>query len=272
VSISGTLLINQQLTGQYTFADVDLDPQGTSTFRWLRGAGAIDGATGLAYTTITADAGQTLTFEVTPRAGSGTTPGNAATGSVVIARVTSVVSWANPDAIVHGTALAAMQLNATASVAGTFSYTPPTGTVLSAGLGQTLAVAFTPDDTAGYTNAGKTVTIDVTAGTALSFTDASLFAGMTPVRAVHVSELRDRINAVRIRLGLDAFMWTEATLTPGETALRAVHILELRSALQAAYVAAQRAAPVFLDTDLQSAQAVKAIHLIELRNAVIALE
>ena len=39
------------------------------------------------------------------------------------------------------------QLNAAADVPGTFVFTPPAGTVLQAGAGQTLSVQFTPGDT-----------------------------------------------------------------------------------------------------------------------------
>ena len=46
-------------------------------------------------------------------------------------------------------------------MAGTFVYTPPAATVLSAGAAQTLSVAFTPTDSANYTSATKTVSINV---------------------------------------------------------------------------------------------------------------
>jgi hypothetical protein len=56
--------------------------------------------------------------------------------------------------------LSATQLNATASVPGTFVYTPPAGTVLGAG-SQTLAVTFTPTDTTDYNTATASVAITV---------------------------------------------------------------------------------------------------------------
>ena len=46
--------------------------------------------------------------------------------------------------------MSATQLEATASVPGTFVYTPAAGTVLGAGNSQTLSVTFTPTDTADY--------------------------------------------------------------------------------------------------------------------------
>ena len=46
---------------------------------------------------------------------------------------TPTVTWAAPAAITYGTALSATQLDATASVPGTFTYTPAAGTILGAG-------------------------------------------------------------------------------------------------------------------------------------------
>jgi hypothetical protein len=58
-------------------------------------------------------------------------------------------------------ALGAAQLDATASVPGTFTYSPPAGTILRAGAGQSLSVAFTPNDTTDYTTATASVSINV---------------------------------------------------------------------------------------------------------------
>jgi hypothetical protein len=58
---------------------------------------------------------------------------------------TPTITWTAPAAITYGTALSATQLNATANYAGTFTYSPASGTVLSAGT-QTLNATFTPSD------------------------------------------------------------------------------------------------------------------------------
>ncbi len=71
VSISGTAQVGQLLTGNYTYNDADSDPQGTSTFRWLRNGTAIAGATAKTYTLVAADAGTNIVFEVTPVAQTG---------------------------------------------------------------------------------------------------------------------------------------------------------------------------------------------------------
>ncbi len=55
------------------------------------------------------------------------------TVSIVVSQAATTVTWANPSAITYGTALGAAQLNATASVPGTFVYNPTAGTVLAAG-------------------------------------------------------------------------------------------------------------------------------------------
>jgi len=80
------------------------------------------------------------------------------------APVPATLTWAAPTAIIYGTALSSVQLNATANVPGTFAYNPPLSSVLNAGAGQTLSVTFTPDDVFVYGPATATVSIDVLHG------------------------------------------------------------------------------------------------------------
>jgi hypothetical protein len=94
----------------------------------------------------------------------GNTNHNASSDSetFVIDQATPIVSWSNPADIRVGTPLSSTQLNATASTAGTFVYTPPAGTILDVGDGQILSVSFTPDDTVNYNYpAPVNVTINV---------------------------------------------------------------------------------------------------------------
>ena len=112
---------------------------------------------------------QTLSVTFTP---ADTTDYNAATATVtlVVNKATPTITWATPSPITYGTALSSTQLNATASVPGTFLYSPVSGTVLGAG-SQTLSVSFTPTDTTDYNTATATVTLTVTgAGAAADFT------------------------------------------------------------------------------------------------------
>ena len=92
------------------------------------------------------------------------------TTTIVVSKVTPVLTWANPANIVYGTVLGASQLNAVAvgangvTLPGTFAYTPAAGTVLGAG-SQTLSVLFTPSDAVNYTTAAKSVTLIVAKAT-----------------------------------------------------------------------------------------------------------
>src|ERR1019366_8713510 len=62
--------------------------------------------------------------------------------------------------ITYGTTLSGKQLNATASVPGTFVDSPAAGTTPAAAM-DTLSVTFTPTDTADYNTATATVTLAV---------------------------------------------------------------------------------------------------------------
>ncbi len=114
--------------------------------------------------TIESTAGNvTLNVTFTP---TDTTDNTTATASVtlnVTAKTTPVITWNTPAAVVVGTALSATQLDATASVAGTFVYSPTASTVESTAGLVTLNVTFTPSDTADYTTATASVTLNVTA-------------------------------------------------------------------------------------------------------------
>jgi hypothetical protein len=94
-----------------------------------------------------------------------------ATVSLIVKRATTI-TWANPADIIYGTPLSSAQLDAIASVPGTFAYTPAVGTVLHAGYGQTLEVSFTPTDAADYAGDTAEVLINVAqAQTTISWTN-----------------------------------------------------------------------------------------------------
>ena len=82
-----------------------------------------------------------------------------ASDSVIFQQAPTIV-WATPAPIIYGTALSGTQLDATSTVAGSFSYSPAAGTVLAVGQ-HTLTATFTPQDTTDYTTATATVTLTV---------------------------------------------------------------------------------------------------------------
>jgi hypothetical protein len=83
-------------------------------------------------------------------------------GQLTPPTTTPTLASATRAPIVEGTPLGEAQLNATASVAGTFVCTPVAGTLLSAGT-HTLTATFTPTDTTHYTTATASVNLTVTA-------------------------------------------------------------------------------------------------------------
>jgi hypothetical protein len=104
------------------------------------------------------------------------------------------------------------------------------------------------------------------------FTDPVLTAGSSLIRAVHITELRMRVDALRVRYGQAAFVWTDPTLTPGATVIRAQHILDLRTALAEAYVAAGLPPPTYTDPSLLAGTVARVAHIAELRANILAIE
>ena len=92
----GEASIGDTLMGNYDYADSENNLEGTSTFRWLRGGSPVAGATSSTYQITTADAGQEITFEVTPVATTGNLRGQAEVSSTVSIE-SIVVSGALPS-------------------------------------------------------------------------------------------------------------------------------------------------------------------------------
>jgi len=86
--------------------------------------------------------------------------GSTASVQIQVNQAIPVITWNTPAAIPYGAKLTSSQLNATASTAGTFNYTPTAGTILNAGA-QTLNVSFVPSDAIDYTNANGSVQLQV---------------------------------------------------------------------------------------------------------------
>jgi hypothetical protein len=127
-------------------------------------------------------------------------------------------------------------------------------------------VTVTAADTAGNMF-GASLTI--TRGVALGYTGGSLASMGSTIRAIHIVELRQVIDELRVRYGLTRYAWTDSTLVPGVTQPKVSHVAELRTALAAVYTTAGRQAPTFTDATLQpGAMPIRAAHLTELRSAV----
>jgi uncharacterized repeat protein (TIGR03803 family) len=106
---------------------------------------------------------------------------------------------------------------------------------------------------------------------AVAFTDDPLVAGTTVIKAVHITELRSRIDVVRAAFGLGGYPYT-GDVSVGTT-IQAVHINDLRTALAQAYTAAGRTPPTYTtDPTLTIGTVIKAAHINELRTALAAIE
>jgi uncharacterized protein (DUF1501 family) len=105
-----------------------------------------------------------------------------------------------------------------------------------------------------------------------SFTDHPLNVRSTAVKAVHLTELRDAIAALRARHHLSAPQWTDATLIPGVTTVKGVHLMEMRAALDDAYRAAAQEPPSYTGSAITPRAAlITAAHIDQLRSAVLAI-
>jgi Flp pilus assembly CpaE family ATPase len=111
-----------------------------------------------------------------------------ATVSLVVEKAAPTVTWSTPASITEGAPLDAFQLNATASVPGTFDYSPAAGEVLPAGR-HTLSVTFTPMDDANYTPTQATVSLTVTKATptAITWSDPASISYGTPLSSAQLN-------------------------------------------------------------------------------------
>jgi hypothetical protein len=105
--------------------------------------------------------------------------------------------------------------------------------------------------------------------TTVVFTDPTLSAQSTVIKAVHILELRTAVNAVRALAGLSAYGFSDSTITTGSTRVRKIHVTDLRSALDPARANLGLSALTYTDSVIiaQSTR-VQAVHITELRNGV----
>ena len=101
------------------------------------------------------------------------------------------------------------------------------------------------------------------------FTDPVLTVGETFVKAVHINELRVRIDALRAYYGLTAYVWSAAPKA-GETGLVSWrnHVLELRTALEEAYADVGMDAPAWVELPVNCPRAAAIDELREAAQAI----
>jgi hypothetical protein len=137
------------------------DPSFTGTLSGFVAADGVTAAYGRTPGETVAGSPYTISATLSPAAALGNYSITSNTAAFTITKATPVITWPTPAAVTDGSTLGATQLNATASVPGTFVYSPAAGTTLTVGA-QPLSVTFTPTDTANYTTATGGVTLTVT--------------------------------------------------------------------------------------------------------------
>ncbi len=103
------------------------------------------------------------------------------------------------------------------------------------------------------------------AATTILFTDDPIVAGSSTVKAIHISELRTAVNAMRAAAGLSPATFTDANVSG--LAIKTAHITELRSALDVARSGLGLPPLTYTDLTLTTGSTVvKGAHFQELRN------
>jgi YD repeat-containing protein len=105
-----------------------------------------------------------------------------------------------------------------------------------------------------------------------TFTDNTLAAGVTTVKAQHILELRQAVDALRAAAGLPPAPWTDPVLTPTFYTSKAQHILELRTYLEEAASRLGYTAQSYTDPSLTPAVSViRKLYIEELRQRIRAI-
>jgi len=127
--------------------------------------------------TVLAAGTQSLSAAFTPSDPTKATTGTA-TNSIVVNKATPQITWPAPAALAAGTSLSDTELNATANVPGTLTYTPATGTVLSVAGSTMLTATFTPTDNLDYATVTGHVNLTVNGPPpAYAWTNVKIVAG-----------------------------------------------------------------------------------------------
>jgi PKD repeat protein len=145
-----------------TFGDAPFALSATASSGLPVSFSIVNGPASISANTLTIKNAGTVTVRASQAGNAQYLPAPNVDRTFTVAKATPVITWNTPADIAVGTPLSATQLNATASVAGSFSYTPAAGTILLAGT-QQLNVTFAPTDGVDYNSASASVKINVVA-------------------------------------------------------------------------------------------------------------
>ncbi|MFC1546174.1 hypothetical protein ACFL4O_00455 [bacterium] len=103
------------------------------------------------------------------------------------------------------------------------------------------------------------------------WTTGSITAGVSAIRALHFTELRDTVIQLRYFRILSSGTWADGTgnfdtEVASGSAIRADHVLKLRTNLEGVYAEEGQSAPAWTSGTITSGAAIKADHITELRS------
>ena len=100
------------------------------------------------------------------------------------------------------------------------------------------------------------------------FTDSTLTAGTSLVKALHMQELQDRTNTLRAFYGLTAYAFT--TITAGQTSLAGwtAHVNEIRAAIEEVCTASKKTHETWISFSINCP---RADVIQQLRSVILAL-
>ena len=153
-------IFGQPVTLSATVTGAGLTPTGSVVFTVGSSTSSATLVNGTASTVVNGLSAGSHSVSAAYSSSDGYTSSTSTTATLVIGKATPVVTWPTPAAITYGATLGAMQLDASASIGGTLTYSPSAGTVVGAGV-QTLSVLFTPTATADYQSVTQTVQLTV---------------------------------------------------------------------------------------------------------------
>lgn len=239
-------------------------------------AGVSNGAYTLSYHA--ASANQTLTITFTMQSDYG---GNVAMQAATLTGTGNTTLTAPSNLVATATSATQVALSWTASTNGTVDhYRVERSTSLGAPFipvqASPTGTSFTDTTaTSGVAYLYRVCAVDASSNlsqysntdlaTTIIFTDDPLTSGVTVIKAQHLTELRQAVNAVRATAGLGAATWTDASAQG--VAIKAVHLQELRTNVDQALSTLGFATQPYTDPNLIGI-GVKKTHIEELRQRV----
>ncbi len=92
----------------------------------------------------------------------------------------------------------------------------------------------------------------------------AIVAGVTPIRATHVTELRTKVNGRRGNAGALNYSWSSSTISAGN-AVTAAHFNEMRTAISEVYTNCGQAAPPWSSGVITPGTSTRKVHIDDLR-------